>query len=190
MIGGEGGAVREPEQQPAVDGAEHRLAGSRASAQPRHVLEQPFDLRRGEVRVEYEAGALADPRSRRRRRKPGTAGGGAPVLPHDCPVQWSPGLALPDTHRLALVGDPECGRDDLRLLQRLARGFERLPEDLLGIVLDLARLGEVLGDLAVAAAENPAVRGDDERGRAGRALVDGEDGGHANGGFTSPRSVT
>src|SRR5207249_3760819 len=123
------------------------------------------------------SGAFADAGARRRRREPRAAAGGAPVLPHDGAVQRPTGLPVPHAHRLALIGDTEGLRDDLRLLQGLARGLKGLPEDFLGLVLDLARLGEALGDLAVAAAEDAAVLGDDERGRPGSALVQGEDGG-------------
>ena len=49
--------------------------------------------------------------------------------------------------------------------------------DLLGVVLDPARLRVVLGDLGVGAAEHLALGAEDEGGGAGGALVEGEDGG-------------
>jgi hypothetical protein len=58
---------------------------------------------------------------------------------------------LPGDDRLALVGDADGARD--LAPERLPRRGERRLPDFLGIVLDPPRLGVVLADLAVAAAE-------------------------------------
>src|SRR6266576_2167249 len=92
----------------------------------------------------------------------------------------------------SLVGDADRLRRDAGLLDRFARRGNRDPQNLLGIVLDLSRRREVLRELAVAAAEHSALGADDERGGAGRALIECQDSRHrdsVNGGCTIPRSV-
>ena len=64
------------------------------------------------------------------------------------------------------------------LRDRLARRLDRADEDLVGVVLHLPRLRKVLRDFPVAAARHPAVRRDDQAGRARRALVNREDAFH------------
>ena len=61
---------------------------------------------------------------------------------------------------------------------RLARRVERAIQNVERLVLDPARLGIVLRNLAIAAAEHAAVRGDHETGGAGGAGIDRENGLH------------
>ena len=56
--------------------------------------------------------------------------------------------------------------------ERGLAGVEDALPDLLRVVLDPARLREVLGDLPVASADDLQLVGDDEAGRSGRALID------------------
>jgi hypothetical protein len=193
VIGGEHLAVRQAKQQPGVHRAEHRLPRLRAASQAGHVLQQPLDLGGGEVRVEHQAGALADQRRLAMFGELRAARRGAAVLPDNRPVNGPAGIALPHAHRLALIRDAQGCRHDARLPDRLSRGLDRDAEDLVGVVLHLAGGREMLRELAIAPAEQPPVGCDDERGRAGRALIDREDGGHAGsamkGGWTNPRSV-
>src|SRR5579862_323998 len=134
------------------------------------VAQQPLELRRREVGIGHEAGALAD----QVERQLGTAVRRSAVLPHDRVRDRAAGRALPHDRRFALIGDrdrvrpftpPKCfgGRDE-----------HRLP-DLLRVVLDPARPREVLRQLDVPAAANRQVVVDEEAGRARRPLVDGED---------------
>src|SRR5207247_7690718 len=85
---------------------------------------------------------------------------------------------IPGDHGLALVGDP----DPLQLGSLEARvddGLDRDPPgdgpDLTGVVLDPAGTRKVLLELAVGATGDPALSVEDEAGRAGCSLVDGED---------------
>jgi len=171
-------AARQPEQQPGVHRPEHHFTRAHAGREPRDVLEQPLDLRRREVGIEHQPGALAD---QLRLTVPGqllAARRRAAVLPDERPMHRASGVALPGANGLALIRDAEGGRHDLRLRQRLPRGGDGRCEDLLRIVLDLPRRREVLRDLAVAAPQHPAVGCHDERRRAGGSLIDGKDGGH------------
>src|SRR5262249_30329056 len=85
------------------------------------------------------------------------------------------GLAIPDERRFALVGDADggdVGASYTRRLQGLAdRGHDAVP-DLVRVVLDPPRLGEVLREFAVRPPDRGAVRGHHERRRPRRALID------------------
>ena len=145
----------EPPEQPGVHGAEAELAALRPRAQRRD---------RGRA-----ASGSWCPRSRRRARARSSAGsrgsapsarepvaerGGAPALPDDRVADRAAGGALPQDRGLALVGDADrgdLGRRDAGGGQRLAEGLHGGGPDLLRIVLDPARLREVLRQLGVAA---------------------------------------
>ena len=60
----------------------------------------------------------------------------------------------------------------------LARRLERAIQNVERLVLHPARLGIVLRNLAIAAAEHAAICGDHETGGAGGARIDGENGLH------------
>ena len=75
---------------------------------------------------------------------------GAAVLPDDGVVHRLAGRAIPHHRRLALVGDADAGQRrgvELGLGERAAADLDRRAPDLLGIVLDPARLGEDLRQL-------------------------------------------
>ena len=165
-------------RQPRIDRAEHRPAVPGAFAEPVDVRQQPLDLGGAEVRIEHQAGALADERLVALLAQLGAPGGGAPVLPDDRAVQRLAGLGIPDEHRLPLAGETDglqIARAQAGIVDRLAGDRVGHLPDLLRVVLDPARAGEVLGELAVAAPDRLAVGVEDEAGRAGRALVDRED---------------
>ena len=79
--------------QPAVDGAEGQLAALGPLARAGHVVEQPVDLGRREVRIEHQAGPFARPGPRAAAAQRGAALGGAPVLPDDGVAQSAPPVA-------------------------------------------------------------------------------------------------
>ena len=110
------------------------------------VEQQPLELRRREVRVGDETGALADQLAVDARAPVGRA----PVLPDDRVGYRLAGLAVPDDRGLALVGDPDpgnVGSGDAGSADGIASGREHARPDLLGIVLDMAGPGKVLGEL-------------------------------------------
>ena len=135
--------------------------------------QDPLELRGREVRVGHEPCSLANQLARQL----STAVGGAPVLPDDRVLQRAPRRPLPDDGRLPLIRDadrPQLARWDARLRERVTGRREQALRDLLGIVLDPARLREVLADLAIATADRPKLVVDDEARRACRPLVDGQ----------------
>ena len=161
------------------------LNTSQESIVPKHaprrgvdVFEQPLDLRRGEIRVEDEAGALAHEILVAPLAQVVAACGGTAVLPDKRVVDGLAARAVPGDNRLTLVGDPdrvERRAVDLGVGQRVRSDSPGHVPDLGGIVLDPARAREVLGELAVGAPADLAARIEHEAGRAGRALVDRED---------------
>src|SRR2546430_3499777 len=170
-------ATGELPEEPRVHRAECQLAALGSGARARDRIEEPADLGAGEVGVEDEPGAFLhkrlDPLGAQAvtdRRRPS-------ALPDDRAVDGRSRCTIPEDGRLALVGDPDrrhLGATDARLRERgPRRALDRRP-DLLGIVLDPARLREILRQLGVAAGEDAAVGIDDQRRRASRALVEGE----------------
>ena len=142
------------------------------------MLEQPLDLRRGEVRIEHQTGARTHECLLLLFLELGAALGRAPILPHDGAVHRPARLALPGADGLALVRDPDGVGCHARLLDGLPRGLERDAQDLLGVVLDFAGRREMLGELAIPTAQHAALVAQDERRGAGGALIQGEDCGH------------
>ena len=175
-IGGVVHAAGHPRDQVGVDGADRVAAGLDQGPRVRLVLAQPQQLGAGEVRVEAQPGQLRHPLLMALVPEPTADVGGTTVLPDDRPPWRAERLAIPQQDRLALVGDahaPELSGVDLT--QGVARGLQCCLPDLLGRVLDPARLWEVLGELLVALGRDPAVGTDHDRGDAGGPGVDGKD---------------
>ena len=148
-------------REPGVDRPEAHAARAARSRRPVDVLEQPLDLRGGEVGVDHEPGALAHERLEALRAQLVAARGGAAVLPDDRVVQRRPAALVPRDDRLALVRDAdrrERARRDAGGHQRLVGDDARHVPDLRGIVLDPAGLREVLRELAVGAAARCGLR--------------------------------
>ena len=180
-VGHVGATAGELPHQPRVDRPAEQLARRGALLRPRDLIEDPADLRGGEVRVDDQPGALAD---LRRKAHPAQALAdrlGDPALPHDGGVDRRSRRAFPYHRGLALIGDPD-GRDVARGQARGGEGLapdrDRGTEDLLGVVLDVARRGVGLRDLAVGAAPHACLVVEDDRGGAGRALIERQDRGH------------
>src|SRR5439155_19312069 len=140
-------AAAELEREPRVDRSEANAPFPGTLAETGDVLEQPLDLRPGEVRVDHEPRPLADELFAPGRPQLVAALGGAAVLPHDRAVERLARALVPADDGLALVRDP----DRLQVAGVDAGCFERLPSDasrdlpdLVGVVLDPARPREVL----------------------------------------------
>src|ERR1039457_68474 len=104
--------------------------------------------------------------------------GGAAALPDDGMVDGFAGLAVPDNRGFPLVGNADSG--DLgglnpRRLQGLLAGFFHRAPNLIGVMLNPAGLGEILGEFLVGAPHHLARVVKEVSPGAGGALVDGED---------------
>ena len=149
-IGDVGLPAGEPPGEEGVDGPEGDLPLRGPAADPLLVVEEPAELGGREVGVEHEPGALADPGLAAGVLEPLALRRGAAVLPDDGPGERGVAAPAPERHRLPLVGDAHRGHvapGDAGAGERPAqRGDGRVP-DLLEVVLDPARLREVLGEL-------------------------------------------
>ena len=138
-------ATGEVEQQPRVDRAEREVGVGLDAA----VGEHPFELGTAEVRVEHESSALTYEWKCAIGLKLVAALGGAAVLPHDCSVQGGARRAAPCNGGLALIGDTNSHRQRVETAQDVVDGFFGGLPNLERVVLDPARLREVLGELAI-----------------------------------------
>jgi hypothetical protein len=181
-IRGVGRAVGEPRDQPGVDRTDGELAALGSRTQLGTFAQQPRDLRPGEIGIEDQARALTHlPFVARLFQLPAQPRGSA-VLPHDRARDRLERLPVPEDDRLARVRDAHAVHvgthplADSRRGERLARDAAADLPDLGCVVLDPARLRKVLGELGVRPSEDAAVLRHHQAGRAGGALVDGEDG--------------
>src|SRR5690606_22283878 len=138
----------------------------------------PRDLGAGEVRVDDEAGAFGEERLQAIGLHAVAGLGRAAVLPDDGAMDRAAGLAVPDERGLARVGDADAGelaRVDPRRQQGVANGLERGAPEVLRLVLDPARIREMLLELLLADADRTKAVVEHDGAGAGGALVDGED---------------
>ena len=144
------------------------------------AVEDPFRLGRREIGVDRQPRLFPDePGDPRLGGELPAAIGRAAALPDDGVGHGPAGLPVPDDRRLALVGDADGGdrpAGDRR--EDLLDGPVDAPPDLLGIVLDPAGPGEILGEFLVGGGDRPAALVEDDGPAAGRALVDGQDVAH------------
>ncbi len=169
--------AREVPDQPGVDRAEDRAPVARPLGEAVDLAQEPFDLRRREVRVQDEARVRADERLVPGGAQLVAAVGRAPVLPDDRAMQRLARHRIPHAHRLALIGDPDRAEAAVRdpgVRERLQGDRARRLPDLAGIVLDQAGAREMLLQLAVGAPDELRLVVEDQAGAARRALVDRE----------------
>ncbi len=108
-IGERRAAAGEPLDQPRVERAGAQVAGAGERARVGHLVEEPAQLGRREVRIERQPGLVADARGERRI-------GGEPlderlragVLPDERVVERPAGAPVPGQDGLALVGERDA----------------------------------------------------------------------------------
>ena len=172
------GAAREVPGEPRVDRAEQRVAGRRLRARVRHLIEQPFELQRAEVRRERQPGRRAEPVSSAVARVGRDEVRDARVLPDERVVQRPPRAAIPEHGRLALIRDPdrrEIGRVQALARERAADHLLRVAPDLDRVVLDPAGARIDLCVLLLCARDDRAGGVEHDEAAARRALIDRSD---------------
>ena len=150
-------------------------------ARAAHVVEQPGDLGRREIRIEHEAGLFRDLRLMARGAQRGAGIGGAPVLPDDRIVDRLARRAIPDDRGFALIGDADPGDilgADAGLRHRLPHGRDHGRPDFLRIVLDPPRRRIDLPQLLLRNRDRAKLCIEHDRPCRGGALVDGDEVGH------------
>ena len=169
---------------PRVDVAEDRLAPLRRRAHTGHVVEDPLDLRAGEIGRQRQPGlrpeavlpASFGPAQDRPFGQLAADAVRAGVLPDDGVVVRLAGARVPDHRGLALVGDADrCQvvRRQIGFRQTALDHILRARPDLQRVVLDPAGLRVDLLVFELVDAHHRAGVIEDHEAGAGRALVDG-----------------
>ena len=163
---------REPIDEPAIDRPEGKLAVLRPLPRPRHMVENPRDLRSRKIGVKQQARARGKHGLEPLVLEPRTQPRGAPVLPDDGIVDRLACAPVPDHGRLALVRDPD--RTDRRQCPAFDRALDdmqrRLP-DLLRVMLDPAILRIDLPVLLLGRTQDRPVGAEQDGAARGGALV-------------------
>ena len=173
--------VGQAPQQVGIDSAEGQLALLGARAGAGNVVQHPTNLRRREIRIEQQPGALGHHLFAAVCRQARAQIGRAAILPDNRIADRLAGFAAPDECGLALVGDADGGNIPGRyggLVQRRAHGRQSCLPDVVRIVLDPARMRIDLPELLLCDRQRSAVRAEYDRARRGGALIDGEDVSH------------
>ena len=158
-------AARELPDQPGIDRTEDELALLCSLLCTLDMVEDPADLRAGEIRIDRQARLVAnliheslglECRGDRCR----LAG-----LPDDGVVDRTARLLVPDHGRLALVRDADAGdvaRDETGLLESFLHDSDHRAPDFLSVMLDPARFREVLRELFLRDTDNLGVAVEDD----------------------------
>ena len=161
--------------EPRVDRPEQEFALFGPVSRIRDVVQEPHDLRPGEIGVQDQARPFAEPVFSPLFEQLVADRRGSPALPHDCVVDRLARGSIPQHRGLTLVRDPD-GRDPVRgdtgLAQRLLDDAAGDLPDLFRIVFDPARPGVDLFEFRVGAAHGPPVVIQEKDGGPGGALVD------------------
>ncbi|CAM3592657.1 hypothetical protein BOSP111201_14570 [Bordetella sputigena] len=163
--------------QPGIDGAEGDFAAFGGGARPRHMVQQPGQLGAGEIRIQHQARAFLQEIGAAFAAHAVADIGRTPVLPDDGMRQRPAAGAVPDQRGFALVGDADggdVGRGRAGVVQGLSRDLQLAAPDLVGVVLDPARVRVILAEFALAHAARAAFGVEYDGARTGRALVQGK----------------
>ena len=135
-------AAGEVPDEPRVHIAEQQVAALGALSCTRNVIQNPLDLRAGEVGIDEQTCFLLHVVAETVRHQLIADGRCAAALPDDCIIDRSAGVLVPDDGRLALVRDADAGdvrRRQAALFKRLAHGEQLALEDDHRVMLDPAR---------------------------------------------------
>ena len=128
--------------EPRVHIAEQQVAALGALSCTRNVIQNPLDLRAGEVGIDEQTGFLLHVVAETVRHQLVADGRRAAALPDDCIIDRSAGVLVPDDGRLALVRDADAGdvrRRQAALFKCLAHGEQLALEDDHRVMLNPAR---------------------------------------------------
>ena len=175
-VGDVGTARDQVPGQEAVHRAKAQLSALRPLVQVQPV-QQPGQLGAGKIGVGNQAGFLADLVPVALLHKPFHIVGGAAALPHNGVMHALPGFTVPQQGGFPLVGDADGG-NVLHIhaaeLYRLAQGGDLRFQNVVGIVLHPAGLGENLGELHAVGGQHAPRRVKDNGPGAGGSLIQGD----------------
>ena len=158
-------AAREFPDQPSIDRTEDELALLCSLLCALNMVENPADLRAGEIGIDRQARLVADLIHESLGLERLGDRCGLARLPDDGVVDRTARLLVPDNGRLALVRDADAGdvaRDEARLLESFLHDSDHRAPDFLGVMLDPARFREVLRELLLGDTDNLGVAVEDD----------------------------
>jgi hypothetical protein len=161
--------------EPGVHRAESEFAGFGCGLCAGHVLENPLELRAGEVGVDHKAGFATDRSGEPAGFEAIAHRSGATVLPDNGIADRTASFSLPDYGSLTLIGDANRGDvicREARLFERLSGHIGLRGPDLFGIVFDPAGLREDLAELLLGDGQDRSAVIENDRTRAGGSLVE------------------
>ena len=169
--------VRELPDEPGIDRAEQELSPLGLFPRAGDMIQNPFDLRAGKIRVQHQTRRLFDIVPEPAPLQLVADGGRAPALPDDGVVDGLSRRFVPDDGRLALVRNADGGnvpRVDVRLRDDLHHDPVDAGVDLHRVVLHPAGLGVILGKFLLRDRDDVLHLVKQNRAAAGRALIEGE----------------
>ena len=169
-----GTAAGQIPDEPRVHVAEQQLAALGTLARTGNVIEDPLDLRAGEIGVDEQAGLFLHIRAKAVGREPVADGRRAAALPDDRVIDGLAGVLVPDDRRLALIRDADAGdvrRRQAALFKRLAHGKQLTLEDDHRVMLHPARLRVDLREGVLRQRHDVALAVEDNRAGTGCTLV-------------------
>ena len=163
--------------EPGIHRAEEQTAFLGHLAGIRHIVQDPLDLGAGKIGIDEEASVLADVVLQALALELLAQGGGTAALPNNGIVDGAAGFLIPHDGGLALVGDAD-GRDFLRLDIAFGQYFYHHAVlggvDLHGVMLHIAGLGVVLGELLLSHGDDILLPVEQNGAGTGGTLIQGD----------------
>ena len=169
-----GAAAGQIPDEPRIHVAEQQLAALGTLARTGNVIEDPLDLRAGEIGVNEQAGLFLHIRAETVGRELVADGRRAAALPDDCVIDGLAGVLVPDDRRLALVRDADAGdvrRRQAALFKRLAHGKHLTLKDDHRVMFHPARFWVDLREGILRQRHNVALTVENNRAGTGCTLV-------------------
>ena len=145
-----GGAARQTPDQKAVDGAKQQLPARGAIAGLWVLIQNPAGLGAGKIGIQQQAGLVADHILMATTAQSLADLNRAAILPDDGPVEWRTCRLVPNRCGFALVGNADACQirsRNPRFRQNLSTGCDNRVPDLIQVMFNPTRLGEILGKL-------------------------------------------
>ena len=163
--------------EPGIHRAEEQTAFLGHLAGIRHIVQDPLDLGAGKIGIDEEARVLADVVLQALALELLAKGGGAAALPDNGIVDGAAGFLIPHDGGFPLIGDADGGnflRVDIAFGQYLHHYAVLGGVDLHGVVLHIAGLGVVLGELFLSHGDDILLPVEQNGAGTGGTLIEGD----------------
>ena len=167
--------AREAPQQKAIHRAESKRTAFRRRPRARDIIQHPGELCRGEIGIGQQAGAFRQQRLMPLGAEFCAGIRGAAVLPDNGAMQAAPRSAIPKQRGFALIGNADAGDIGCAaacFLQSLTQACNGALPDILRLMLNPARGGEMLRQFHLRGRAWRQIRPEGDGARRGRALIE------------------